>query len=335
MHHNDVVVSITDSKDKNYREYDFSQNKSYPTTKKSTVILPFDSEYKVRIHNKGKWSRILVKIDIDGTNVSGNGIIIPANTKANIERFMDIPKKFKFVPSDSDGVGDPDSPDNGNITIHIHREKEDVTFDSYEHKIGGSGKFYPDDNTWNDNYDKCLRPQTGDSTLDTMFGSLKDENSSGQVPEVPSSGGVNYSCDSIQTRSLNNMPKGVTRRRNGSGSEEKGSTLSFMSQPTSHQVEMSRGCTNISTQGAAGQMFDNLKDMRQSNLKAADLGELGATVEGSNSEQTFGKSEWQGNAESLGFTFNFSLKGRSETAGMGAEESAEFEEYKRLQSKFG
>lgn len=121
MHSHDVVVAITDSKHKAYREYDFKQNKDFYSTKRATVLLPFDSEYEIMFKNQNA-SRIKVDIDIDGTNVSDSGIIIDAGHKVYLERFIDVARKFKFVSKDSIEVADPSNTDNGKITIKVQKE---------------------------------------------------------------------------------------------------------------------------------------------------------------------------------------------------------------------
>jgi len=234
MHQDSVVVCITDNKEKTYREYDFRSNKSIPVTKCSTVMLPFDSEYKIYIKNNDKNHRILVEIDIDGTNVTGNGIIIDANSHVHLERFVDIARRFKFVTADADGVAEPDSPDNGKITITVNKEN------TYFQQVT------PD---WN----KYSWMKSSDGTLNPY----------------PT---VTYSTDS-----------GV---------------------------------------------------LRSCSLNAgSSMGDMGATVEGGHSTQKFGSDSWEGNRDE-GFIFEFTLRGRSETKGMSAEEVAEYEEYKRLQKKF-
>lgn len=235
MHQDSVVVCITDNKKKTYREYDFRSNKNIPVTKYSTVILPFDSEYKIYIKNNDRNHRILVEIDIDGTNVTGNGIIIDANSQVYLERFVDIARKFKFVTADSDGVADPDSPDNGKITIRVNKEN------TYFKQVTPDWNKY----SW-------MRDHTAENP--------------NPYPTVTYSSGV------------------------------------------------LRGCSLSSVNNA--------------------IGDVGATIEGGHSNQQFQSASWEGNRDE-GFIFEFILRGRSETKGMSAEEAAEYEEYKRLQKKFG
>ena len=72
-----------------------------------TVQLPFGSEYSLRFRNKNN-RRAVVKLYIDGENVSGEGFVVEANSYSDIERPSDIDRAFKFVDLDS-----PDAVEHG------------------------------------------------------------------------------------------------------------------------------------------------------------------------------------------------------------------------------
>lgn len=65
-----------------------------------TVLLPFNTEYVLRFRNKNN-RRAVVKIAIDGENVSENGFIVPANDFVDIKRPANKDAAFKFVSLDS------------------------------------------------------------------------------------------------------------------------------------------------------------------------------------------------------------------------------------------
>lgn len=65
-----------------------------------TVKLPFGAEYSLRFRNKND-RRAVVKIYVDGENVSGGGYVIPANDHIDIKRHHDKDRAFKFVELDS------------------------------------------------------------------------------------------------------------------------------------------------------------------------------------------------------------------------------------------
>lgn len=65
-----------------------------------TVPLPFDTEYALRFRNRNS-RRAVVRIYIDGEEVSGNGYVVPANGFIDIERHFANPTKFRFVDLES------------------------------------------------------------------------------------------------------------------------------------------------------------------------------------------------------------------------------------------
>jgi hypothetical protein len=64
------------------------------------VKLPFGQEYSLRFRNKND-RRAVVKIYVDGENVSGGGYVIPANDHIDIKRHHDKDRAFKFVELNS------------------------------------------------------------------------------------------------------------------------------------------------------------------------------------------------------------------------------------------
>jgi hypothetical protein len=94
-----------------------------------TAILPFDSEYSIRLKNKGK-KRAKAKIYIDGVDICSTpdmGFVILPNETIDIERFVDSfkeGKKFKFVSveENQDKISDPTSLENGIIRVEFFEE---------------------------------------------------------------------------------------------------------------------------------------------------------------------------------------------------------------------
>lgn len=92
------------------------------------VVIPFDSEYKIRLKNKHNKS-CTAKVFIDGRLVSVWGdVIVGANSSMDLERFIDKSlaegKRFKFVSLDHPDVDDPTSGDNGIIKVEFRLAKE-------------------------------------------------------------------------------------------------------------------------------------------------------------------------------------------------------------------
>lgn len=118
MHANDIVISLVDDSKKPLREHDF-QKEEY--ARKAKVFLPFDTEYKILIKNQSD-RRIKLDVEIDGTNVSAEGLIILPHTTDYLERFVNIAKKFKFVRSNDEAVADPSNRENGIVKVRVVKE---------------------------------------------------------------------------------------------------------------------------------------------------------------------------------------------------------------------
>lgn len=92
------------------------------------VVVPFNSEYKIRLKNKNDRS-CTAKVFIDDKQVSQLGdFIIHAGGTVDLERFvnrsLEKGKKFKFVPLDHEDVDDPTSSDNGIIKVEFRKASQ-------------------------------------------------------------------------------------------------------------------------------------------------------------------------------------------------------------------
>jgi hypothetical protein len=261
MHFQSVVVTLVGADNKPFREYDPHQVEN---GRRCNLIMPFDTEYKVFVKNLAD-RRIKLDIEVDGTNVSGKGLIIGSKENAYIERFVDAARKFKFVKAQGAGanpnVADPTSPENGIVKIRVAKEKQATL-------------------NWN----------------------------------------YYYNQPSIWTSPINPYPLNPEIICYGSQSNPTGTPIS------------------CSYKGGAG---DNIKrgfstkSMSFSSLASAETQpktDVGATVEGNNSGQSFGTTYWNGDdGDSMVFTFYV----RGVENGITPEEQRQYEEYLRLKEKFG
>ena len=83
--------------------------------------MPFETEYQILVKNND-FKNVRLDIDIDGGNVTNEGIVIRSGYTVYLERFLNSQNKFKFVPVSNEGVGDPTSKENGIITVTGHFE---------------------------------------------------------------------------------------------------------------------------------------------------------------------------------------------------------------------
>ncbi len=102
-----------------------------------TCIVPFGSEYKIRLKNKST-KRAKAKVYLDGMEVlsSGGYFILDAGETLDLERFVDDNEsgnRFKFISVEqgmkTGEVQDPTNSENGKITVEFY---EEIVFD-YDH----------------------------------------------------------------------------------------------------------------------------------------------------------------------------------------------------------
>jgi len=114
-------------------------NNGYPIKESGSrsnkqVVIPFGSEYKIRLKNKNDRD-CTAKVTIDGIPISNFGnIIVGAGDTVEIERFitdsMSCGKKFKFVTLGHSDVDDPTSSDNGIVKVEFKlAKKKDIKID--------------------------------------------------------------------------------------------------------------------------------------------------------------------------------------------------------------
>lgn len=109
------------------------------------VKLPFGAEYSLRFRNKNN-RRAVVKIFIDGENVSGGGYVIPAHGYADVHRHNEVDRAFKFVSLDSEeavdhGKNGPNTDKvKGTVEARFYLEKERAdTYVPWYHQV----HYYP------------------------------------------------------------------------------------------------------------------------------------------------------------------------------------------------
>lgn len=116
MHHHGTIVTIRDRSGTAYREYAHQRTVHMS---RSTVTLPFDSEFQIGIGIQDGFRR-RAEISIDGQDL---GELIFSGSYTVLDRFIRTDKRFKFVAKDHAAVADPTSADNGIVRIKVWKEK--------------------------------------------------------------------------------------------------------------------------------------------------------------------------------------------------------------------
>jgi hypothetical protein len=267
MHNDSVVVTIVNDDKKPLREHDFT--KVNDRQKKCKVVLPFDSSYKILIKNQNE-RRIKLEIEIDGTIVSGNGIVLDKNCTDYIERFINVDRKFKFVKPSSDGVSDPTNVENGLVKVRVVKEKDapapQTPIIVKEHHYHHYDYWYPFGRRY------LVDPGTvyGGCTTDGLIGGCYPDISSGGT----TLGGGSVTCSMDSAIQWNNS------------------------------APASLNACNLSAEAP----LQNLKGLPADFGLESVNGEVGATVEGAKSDQIFGSTNWIGDLGDASI-FTFQLLG--------------------------
>jgi hypothetical protein len=100
---------------------------------RTVVNIPFDTESQIALENHDHARRALVKIRIDGRNVTRDGLILRAGESVKLDRFLDSGtldkgKKFKFIPQE----GEVQFKDDGMMLIQVQYEKAKGPIIRYE-----------------------------------------------------------------------------------------------------------------------------------------------------------------------------------------------------------
>lgn len=93
-----------------------------------TVLIPFGSEYVIRLKNKLR-KRAVADVWLDG-RVAAKGIVIDANGTVDLERFVEDGnlsegKRFKLARLTDAKVEQPNDSENGTIEVNFYPEKDE------------------------------------------------------------------------------------------------------------------------------------------------------------------------------------------------------------------
>jgi hypothetical protein len=101
------------------------------------VYLKNGEEFEIELFNPTQ-STVLTKIKINGTYLSGGGLVIKPGQRVFLERYMDEPRKFKFDTYEVDGSSNEvlnAIANNGDVRIEFYEESRPTI--TYPHLMGG------------------------------------------------------------------------------------------------------------------------------------------------------------------------------------------------------
>ena len=103
------------------------------------VYLKDGSEFELELYNPSR-KTVLSKVKINGTYITGGGIVLRPGERVFLERYLDDPRKFKFETYHVDGSVETQNAiaENGDVEIEFYNEKESIpTLNlNYNHLVG-------------------------------------------------------------------------------------------------------------------------------------------------------------------------------------------------------
>jgi hypothetical protein len=111
------------------------------------VYLKNGDEFELELFNPSQ-STILAKIKLDGSYISGGGIILKPGQRVYLERYLDDPRKFKFETYEVDGTSNEvlDAiAGNGDVVIEFYNEYQPPVWTNNIINVSGSfggGTYY-------------------------------------------------------------------------------------------------------------------------------------------------------------------------------------------------
>ena len=92
------------------------------------VYLKNGSEFEIELYNPSRQT-VLSKIKINGEFINGGGIILRPGERVYLERYIDVPRKFKFETYSVDSTNETMNAiaNNGDVEILFYEEQEIIT----------------------------------------------------------------------------------------------------------------------------------------------------------------------------------------------------------------
>jgi Zn finger protein HypA/HybF involved in hydrogenase expression len=154
------------------------------------VYLKNGSEFEIELYNPSRQT-VLSKIKINGEFINGGGVILKPGERVFLERYLDVPHKFKFETYTVDETNETMNAiaNNGDVEILFYNEEEIITTLTYPSITYGSTT-YPN-TTYASNTNTVSRNMSLDESLN-IFHNTSLSNSGLNLYSVSDNGGKTY-----------------------------------------------------------------------------------------------------------------------------------------------
>jgi Zn finger protein HypA/HybF involved in hydrogenase expression len=154
------------------------------------VYLKDGSEFEIELYNPSRQT-VLSKIKINGEFINGGGVILKPGERVFLERYLDVPHKFKFETYTVDATNETMNAiaNNGDVEILFYNEEEIIATLTYPSITYGSTT-YPN-TTYASNTNTVSRNMSLDESLN-IFHNTSLSNSGLNLYSVSDNGGKTY-----------------------------------------------------------------------------------------------------------------------------------------------
>ena len=154
------------------------------------VYLKDGSEFEIELYNPSRQT-VLSKIKINGEFINGGGVILKPGERVFLERYLDVPHKFKFETYTVDETNETMNAiaNNGDVEILFYNEEEIIATLTYPSITYGSTT-YPN-TTYASNTNTVSRNMSLDESLN-IFHNTSLSNSGLNLYSVSDNGGKTY-----------------------------------------------------------------------------------------------------------------------------------------------
>jgi len=140
------------------------------------VYLKDGSEFEIELYN-GSRKTVLSKIKINGEFINGGGIVLRPGERVFLERYLDVPNKFKFETYTVDDSNETKNAiaNNGDVEVLFY-EEEDIIIGRLSNNLNWNPTYITNDvignNFYTSNIDHTYRPDMGitfsTNSIDTL-----------------------------------------------------------------------------------------------------------------------------------------------------------------------
>lgn len=202
------------------------------------VYLNNGDEFELELFNPSS-TTVLAKIKLDGSYISGGGIVLKPGQRVFLERYLDDPRKFKFETYEVDGTSNEvlDAiAGNGDVVIDFFDEYKQPVWNNPITYVGGSFGI-PTCNTYNSN--NVTGGYVSNGTVTTTNYSSTN------------TGGISFNTTSMSNTFVGPNKRGVLRSLKSKGNSRSEVTMDSLIDNSENSIETGR----VEKGGSSDQSF--------------------------------------------------------------------------------